>query len=73
MYFVLIDDNLKVKFSYSGNQEEHAGYFPLQFLKKHSYSPYALQQKQKDIKPVIAVCLHFEREKFVVEVLLQCI
>ena len=63
--FVFIGGHLRVKFGYSSNQEEHDGYFPLQFLKKHSYSPYALQRKQKERKPAITVCLHFAREKFV--------
>ena len=56
--FTCVDDALKIKFGYTDSQEEHDGHIPLQYLKKHSYSPRALQRKQELDKPLITVCLH---------------
>ena len=50
----LAGDILNVRWGYSDSTEEHTGYLPLDFMKKHSYSASALRRRRND-RPVVAV------------------
>ena len=56
MYILLkIDGILRVKWNCANGLEEHDGFLPLHYLKKHSYSAVAHQRKHRESKPAVAV------------------
>ena len=61
LYTMSAGDVLNVRWGYSDRSEEHTGYIPLHYLRKHSYSVNALQRRQDAERPVVAVSSRYTK------------